>query len=223
MGWIGDRLARAIAERFTAATSKKRRRAEESTSMKCFKALAAIGALEVEPGNRLHLLVANTQDAVNYIFESRGILVHSFSRAETELRQFLPECVGIDSFDPVAWAELPYIVRSAAALALAEALESNGEVRCQIGDHVLKFALAHCQYPKKVLAVWPQTRDPAQVAAELEALIESSFNYMNSAYLRMRPTAYLSWYSTAPEVVQRRFPAKVPHAHAQAHAARRSA
>lgn len=177
-----------------------------SASADVYAALVRASSLDVATSAGGHLIAANAHDATMYMFQMRGTLCHSFSRAEQELQALAQYAVG-DRFDPAMWQQLPSIVRSTAALAMAEALAAKGSIVCAYGDELLGHVLAYCTRPVKT-RTWkkPEARN---LAEEVSALSDAALHYMNSAYLRMRPQAYLSWYSTAPLEVRQRFPRSV--------------
>ena len=212
--WLGDRILRAIREAIAkreADTSHLNQRTMSAKFYAQFTELSTV-ALTNQDDNRL--LIANAHDAIEYLFNARGIIVHGFCSAERELSTTMRAMIEKSGGGVVrnsAWATMSYLIRSATVIAFAEAIRNQGESKCPHADSLMALVIEHCTFKRGRMLPFKAAGDQSELDADmLSRLHDAAHKYMCGAYLRMRPVAYMSWYSTAPAAVQTCFPSQAP-------------
>lgn len=214
MGWLGDRVLRAIRDAVARWEPENSHYKQQLTLSATFYAqFTELSTVTFTDRNSNQLLIANAHDAIEYLFNARGVIVHGFVAAERELSTVMRaiiEKAGMGAVSSTSWATMSYLVRSAAVIAFAEAIRNQGESKCPHADLLMALVIEHCTFKRDLLSSFKVSGGQTAHDDLQTRLRTAAINYMCDAYLRLRPVAYLSWYSTAPTAVQDCFPSKVP-------------
>lgn len=214
MGWLGDRVLRAIRNAFVKREAETSHFNQRTMSAKFYAQFTELSTVALTDRDSNQLLIANAHDAIEYMFNARGVIVHSFSSAERELSATMRAMIeksGSGAVSNTSWATMSYLIRSAVVIAFAEAVRNQGESKCPHADRLMALVVEHCTFKRGRLYPFKVAGDQSFLDEDmLSRLHDAAFKYMCDAYLRLRPIAYMSWYSTAPAAVQTCFPSQAP-------------
>lgn len=212
--WLGDRIMRAIREAIAKRRADTPHLNQRTVSAKFYAQFTELSTVALTNQDDNRLLVANAHDAIEYMFNARGVIVHGFCAAERELSTTMRAMIEKSGGGVVrnsAWVTMSYLVRSATVVAFAEAIRNQGESKCPHADRLMALVIEHCTFKRGRRLPFKASGDQSELDADmLSRLHDAAHKYMCGAYLRMRPVAYMSWYSTAPAAVQTCFPSQAP-------------